>query len=88
MNDFLVGTLGFLNALFALAIIGGGAIAGSAIVNDPFFRGSDIEPVAGAVIGGLAGLVVAALVCGLIAAAVNISNRLSQIKRILDRRPL
>ncbi|MEL6967578.1 MAG: hypothetical protein AAGM04_09385 [Pseudomonadota bacterium] len=88
MNDVLVGLLGIINLFLAIILVVGGGLIGMEFARSDYFRFQfgTINPDAALIIGGLTGLVLAAVFCGSIAALVNISRRLTQIKGILQRR--
>ena len=78
MNRLLANVLGVLNVIAAIIIILGGASAGwHGMVNAQF--GTALPEPVGAIIGGLVGLVTAAVVCGLVACIVDIRRSLSDI---------
>lgn len=72
MNRILANLLSTLNALFALFIVCAGVIYGAT-----FGQAEGVISIFGAILGGLAGLVVAAGVCGLIAFLALIEGHLS-----------
>jgi hypothetical protein len=75
MNNFLAKTLSSINALIAIVILAftlSGATAASALGGSSMF-------LVGAIFGGIAGIVVAALVCGTIAFLALIERHLSEI---------
>ncbi|BCH63071.1 hypothetical protein RvVAT039_02870 [Agrobacterium vitis] len=73
MNRFLARTLSALNILFALLIITIAAASGA--TRGMYYTGELSIP--GAVLGGLGGILVAALVCGTIAFLTLIERHLS-----------
>lgn len=72
MNRMLANLLSTLNVLFALFIVLAGVIYGAT-----FGQAEGSLSIAGAIFGGLAGLVVAASFCGLIAFLALIEGHLS-----------
>lgn len=76
MNAFLAKMLSSLNALFAIAIIAISAITAGEAASS---YGSSIPFAFGAIIGAIAGLIFASLVCGTIAFLVLIERHLSEI---------
>ena len=81
MNHFLVSVLGFLNGALAVAIILVGAGTGASLWTSANPANQDLG---GAVIGGFVGLIVAAVVCGLLAIAISIEKSL---KNVAERMP-
>ena len=78
MNRLLANVLGVLNVIAAISIIIAGASAGwNGMVNAQF--GTTLPEPVGALIGGLIGLLAAAVVCGLVACIVDIRRSLSDI---------
>jgi uncharacterized membrane protein len=73
MNHFLVSVLGLINCVIAIAIIaffatlGGSQWSGGQLVSE------------GGVLGFIVGLVIAALVCGILAIAISIEQSLKQL---------
>lgn len=76
MNHFLASIVGFLNGLLALILIIGGAAIGSLLENQ--FN------INGVVIGLIAGVILAVVVCGLLAIFISIRNELILIRRLLS----
>ena len=74
MNRLLAGTVGFLNGLLAIILVVAGAVAGSASIH-----------VAGFVLGGILGLVAAAIICGFLALVIDIRSELVRIREALER---
>jgi hypothetical protein len=81
MNDFLIGILSLLNQLLAILIILAATIGGASQPTESLYAvGQPWQMLVGGLIGFLAGLVSAGLVCGLIAAIVTISRELTAIR--------
>jgi len=77
MNSFLADVVGFVNGLLGFLIIAFGAVLGY----------SAAEGV-GLLLGALAGLIAAVLVCGALAILIDIRNKLVQIStRVNERSP-
>ncbi|MBW6422658.1 hypothetical protein KX729_14460 [Rhizobium sp. XQZ8] len=74
MNNFLAKTLASINAVVAIIIIALATFSGTEMVSAQ--GGSSL---AGAILGGVVGLIVAALVCGTIALLVMIERHLGVI---------
>ncbi len=74
MNRFLASTLSTLNAVFALLIILVAAASGA--TGGGYYYGGPLS-LTGAIMGGLAGVLVAALICGTIAFLTLIERHLS-----------
>lgn len=85
MNRFLARTLSTLNAVFALLIIVI-ATASGATGGGYYFTGEISIP--GAILGGLGGVLVAALVCGAIAFLTLIERHLSILADAVKRNGL
>jgi hypothetical protein len=73
MNHFMVSVLGYVNGALAITIILTGATMGNAL-----FSAQHVSA-GGTVLGGLLGLGVAAVVCGLLAIAISIEKSLKHI---------
>jgi len=80
INTLLANAVGFLNGLFALVLIFGGAIVGDYAEREGVF------PVGmnGAILGLVIGFIVAIVVCGLLAVFISMRNELVSIRRILE----
>jgi hypothetical protein len=74
MNKLLAGTVGLLNGLLAIILVITGAIVGTAFIH-----------VAGFVVGGLLGLLLAAVVCGFLALVIDIRSELIRVREALER---
>jgi len=74
MNRLLAGTVGFLNGLLAIILVVAGAVAGSAYIH-----------VVGFVLGGILGLIAAAIVCGFLALVIDIRSELVRIREALEQ---
>lgn len=90
MNRLLIGILDFLNKLLAIVIVASSTVSGfygqfggyEVAVDDPLHRGF------ATLVGFLIGVVVAALVSGLLATIINISREMTTIRELLRERPL
>jgi hypothetical protein len=78
MNKLLAGAIRFLNGLLALIFIVVGAAAGASLPHGSPRR---------AVIGAVAGFVVALIFCGLLALFVEMRSELIKIRIALEQRP-
>lgn len=76
MRRLLIKTLGFVIGVGVLALLAAGTLAG--------MRAIEEQPVLGAVFGFLSGLVVAALVFGVVAAVLDIRDQLIRIHALLE----
>ena len=74
LNQFLANALGRLNALAAVVIILGAAVAGGAMPD---------SPLVGAILGLIGGFLLAIVVCGLLALIITIQNILERIDQRL-----
>ena len=81
MNRLLANLLSVLNVVAAIIIIIAGISSGWNGMVDAQFETS-LPPAVGALIGGVIGLLTAALVCGLVACIVDIRRSLSEIADI------
>jgi hypothetical protein len=72
MNHFLVSVLGFINGAIAIAII-----AFFTMLGESRWSGQVVPE--GGVLGFIVGLVIAAIVCGLLAVAISIEKSLKHI---------
>ncbi len=75
MNRLLSGTVGFLNGLLAIIVVIGGAVVGTAFMH----------AVVGFVVGGILGLIAAAIICGFLALVIEIRTELVRIREALER---
>ncbi len=75
MNQFLANALGQLNALAAVVIMLGAAVAGGFAMTD--------SPLGGAILGLTGGFLLAIVVCGLLALIITIQNTLESIDQRL-----
>jgi hypothetical protein len=90
MNRLLIGILDFLNKLLALVLVVSSTVSGyygtfgtySVAVDDPLHRAVST------LIGFVIGVVLAALVSGLLAAIINMSREMTMIRELLRERPL
>jgi hypothetical protein len=71
MNRLLVSVLGFLNGFLAVVIMLSGLVIGS--------NWDGMPPPGGAILGGLIGLGLAAMICGLLAALVAIEKNAREV---------
>jgi len=74
MNHFLASMVSGLNAVIAVLIIIVFAGIGAAASDQ-----AQASPLVGLILGGLSGLVVATLVCGLLALMIDIRNTLREL---------
>jgi zinc transporter ZupT len=90
MNRLLIGILDFLNKLLAIVIIVSSTVSGwygqfgvyQVTVDDPLHRAI------AALVGFAAGIILAAVVSGLLATIINISREMTTIRELLRERPL
>lgn len=75
MNRLVSGTVGFLNGLIAISLVIGGAVIGTAFTH----------AAVGFVVGGIIGLIVAAIICGFLALVIEIRSELVRIREALER---
>lgn len=80
MNRFLSSSLGIVNAVLAVVIIGGGVLGG---LREGALTGRELLS---AVVGGLLGIVVATLLCGAVATFIEMRDTLREILEELRRR--
>ena len=81
MNSLLASIVGFLNGFLALLFIIGGAIIGDEY--DPLLEGFGLEGL-GLPLGLIIGVILAIVVCGILAIFVSMRNELMAIRRLLD----
>lgn len=74
MNRLVAGAVGLLNGLLALILVVTGAIVGTAFIHT-----------AGFILGGLLGLLLAAIICGFLALVIEIRSELVRIREALER---
>jgi DNA integrity scanning protein DisA with diadenylate cyclase activity len=74
MNRLLAGTVRFLNGLLAIILVIAGAVVGSVYSH-----------ALGFVLGGISGLVLAAIICGFLALVIEIRSELVRIREALER---
>jgi len=74
MNRLLAGTVWFLNGLLGIILVVAGAVGGSAFIH-----------VAGFFLGGILGLIVAAIICGFLALIIEIRSELVRIREALEQ---
>jgi hypothetical protein len=90
MNRLLIGILDFLNKLLAVVLIVSSTASGwygqfgiyQMAVDDPLHRAI------GAAAGFVVGIILAAVVSGLLATIINISREMTTIRELLRERPL
>lgn len=90
MNRLLIGILDFLNKLLAVVLVVSSTVSGfygqfgayAVAVDDPLHRAL------ATLIGFVIGIVVAALVSGVLATIINISREMTAIREMLRERPL
>jgi hypothetical protein len=90
MNRLLIGILDFLNKLLALVLVVSSTVSGyygefgtyAVAVDDPIHRA------VATLIGFVIGIMLAALVSGLLAAIINMSREMTMIRELLRERPL
>ena len=76
MRRMIIKTLEFLIGVGVLAFLVGGTLAGMRAIGE--------EPLIGAVFGFLCGLILAALVLGVVAAVLDIRDQLIRIRALLE----
>jgi hypothetical protein len=92
MNRLLIGILDFINKLLAIFVIVSSTASGYLGQFGPYLgadaaaEGSGAYRALGAVIGFVAGLVVAALVSGFLATIINISREATAIRELMTAR--
>lgn len=89
MNALLIGTLDILNKLVAIGLIIASTVSGyfgNFAEYLPFALEGAAQRVATTIIGFIAGLVAAAIVSGLLATLINISQEATLIREILAAR--
>lgn len=90
MNRLLIGILDFLNKLLAVVLVVSSTVSGfygqfgtyAVAVDDPAHRAL------ATLIGFVIGIVLAALVSGVLATIINISREMTAIREMLRERPL
>lgn len=78
MNGFLARILGYMNAFIALFLIVGGGAVGSQF-DDKFSGG-------GLVVDLIVGVILAAIICGVLAIFISMRRELLVIRRLLEER--
>ncbi len=77
MNSILIDVLSFINGLLAAVIIGFCAVYGLVIAESD----ASLENLFGLLFGGIVGVVTAAVICGLVAALIQIERHLRVLAR-------
>jgi hypothetical protein len=89
MNHFLIGILSLVNQVLAVILIVGATVSGVAQPMGGYYSVPQPWSYAiGGVVGFIAGLIAAAVVCGTIAAIVTIARELSAIRAHMSVVPI